>query len=387
RPLANGLGFENAPGAGTACWYGQTYGSLPSSFSTSPACHAVNWSFYATLTTNGVANITIGDPNIESSPDNGNANLLVAQQASLSQAATIQSCSFYVTQASGNLILGIYDASGPNGGAGNLMAQTNGFTPRTGWNKANVTAPVTLPAGSYWLAYLPSDNGLGFEKENATGTACWRPYTYGSLPSSFPGASFVGVGNLDQGDLDTGSGGVLVVPDQPGFTAGLAVAAGKTGDMYLLNRSNLGGYNTQGNNVLAILPIGSCWCGESYFQGWDSTGRVVSSGGNNIMVWKLGVSATPTLVQERVSPQLNSGQDGGFFTTVSSNGTRNAVIWAVGRPVDTNPANVTLYAFDPQAAAHGTTSWLFSAVAGTWPNSNANANVVPVVANGRVYVA
>ena len=30
---------------------------------------------------------------------------------------------------------------------------------------------------------------------------------------------------------------------------------------------------------------------------------------------------------------------------------------------------------------------LFSGVAGTWPNLNGNANLVPVVANGKVYVA
>jgi hypothetical protein len=200
-----------------------------------------------------------------------------------------------------------------------------------------------------------------------------------------------GVKYLDQTDSDTGSGGVLLLPDQPGFKAGLAVAAGKAGQMYLLNRSNLGGYsNNKRNKVLGTYSIGGCWCGESYFQGWDSTGRVVTSGGSNIIVWKVQTSPTPTLIQESVSPTLNNGQDGGFLTSVSSSGTptQNTIIWAVGRPVDSSPANVTLYAFDPLAAANNPTpSWLFSAVAGTWPNTGGNANIVPVVANGHVYVA
>ena len=158
--------------------------------------------------------------------------------------------------------------------------------------------------------------------------------------------------------------------------------------MYLLNRSNLGGYsNSQTNNVLGVFSIGNCWCGQSYFQGWDAAGRVVSSGGNKIIVWKLQISPAPTLLQESVSPPLTSGQDGGFFTTVSGTPTTNVVIWAVGRPVDISPADVTLYAFDPRAASPGSTSWLFSTPAGTWPNSTANANIVPVVANGHVYVA
>jgi hypothetical protein len=52
----------------------------------------------------------------------------------------------------------------------------------------------------------------------------------------------------------------------------------------------------------------------------------------------------------------------------------------VSRPVNTSPANVKLYAFDAQL------NQLFSADAGTWPNTGGNANIVPV-ANGRVYVA
>ena len=203
-----------------------------------------------------------------------------------------------------------------------------------------------------------------------------------------PSDSSFGVTILDQQDADTGSGGVLLFPDQPGFTAGLATAAGKAGEMYLLNRSNLGGYNSNGtNNVLGTYSIGGdCHCGESYFQGWDANGRVVSSGGNNIIVWQVQTSPAPALIQESMSPTLASGQDGGFFTSVSSNGTQNPIIWAVGHPYD-NTANVTLYAFDPLAASRGSSSWLFSAVAGTWPNTQGNANIVPVVANGRVYVA
>src|SRR5215468_9049036 len=95
--------------------------------------------------------ITIGETNVLSTADSGNGNLLAAQNATLSQPATIQSLSFYVTQASGNLVLGIYDASGPNGGPGALKAQTNSFAPVLGWNTANVITPLSLPAGTYWL--------------------------------------------------------------------------------------------------------------------------------------------------------------------------------------------------------------------------------------------
>ena len=62
--------------------------------------------------------VTIGETAVLSSGDNENGNQLQAQSATLAQAATIQSLSFYVTAGGGSLILGIYDATGPNGGPG-----------------------------------------------------------------------------------------------------------------------------------------------------------------------------------------------------------------------------------------------------------------------------
>ncbi len=129
--------------------------------------------------------IKIGDTNVLTEPDNGNGNLLLAQKATLSQPANLLSLSFYVTNAAGSLRLGVYDATGPSGGPGQKIAETNQFTPINGWNTANVTNSVSLPAGTYWLAYLPSDNNLAFLKiTNGTGGRFYS-YTYGPLPQTF----------------------------------------------------------------------------------------------------------------------------------------------------------------------------------------------------------
>ena len=126
--------------------------------------------------------ISIGETNVLSGADSGNANLLAAQNATLSQPVTIESLSFYVTQVSGNLILDLYDASGP----GALKAQTNSFAPVTGWNTANVIAPVSLPAGTYWLAYLPSNSNLVFVKGLTSGISNrYYSYEFGALPAQF----------------------------------------------------------------------------------------------------------------------------------------------------------------------------------------------------------
>jgi hypothetical protein len=190
--------------------------------------------------------------------------------------------------------------------------------------------------------------------------------------------------SLDQGDVDFGSGGVLVLPDQPGSKPHLAVAAGKFGTMFLMNEDHLGGYSTTKNNVLGTYAIGSCWCGESYFvDPNDDAARVVSSGGNRVQVWKLQTSPRPKLTRVAYAA-IPSGQNGGFFTSVSSNGNASPIVWALSRPVS-QQAGIFLYAFNPESA--GRMTRLFKSYAGTWPNQGGNSNLVPVVANGKVYVA
>ncbi|HUO13475.1 MAG TPA: hypothetical protein VMX38_00700 [Verrucomicrobiae bacterium] len=191
--------------------------------------------------------------------------------------------------------------------------------------------------------------------------------------------------NLDENDTDFGSGGVLVLPDQPGSTPHLSVAAGKFGSMYLMNTDNLGGYFTNKNNVLGTYSIGGCWCGQSYFVDADGAARVVSSGGTNVKIWKLSTSPKPALTRVASSGTIQDGQDPGFFTSISSNGSSNAIVWAVSRPISTQKPRIYLYAFNPDSG--GLMTQLFKSFAGAWPNVGGNSNLVPVVANGEVFVA
>jgi hypothetical protein len=205
-----------------------------------------------------------------------------------------------------------------------------------------------------------------------------------------PSGPNYGAPALDTYDGDFGAGGVMLTPPLPGSTYRLAVAAGKAGILYLLDRNNLGGYHAAGpDQVLGKYIIGGCWCGSSYFQGADGVGRLVTSGGANMIVWRINTSSKPRLVLESESVSLNTGQDSGFFTSISSNGTqaKSQVIWAIARPVDKTAAVVRLYAFDPsQVTPDQQNATLFTGAAGVWPNTNANANIVPLVANGKVYV-
>ena len=199
--------------------------------------------------------------------------------------------------------------------------------------------------------------------------------------------------SLDQGDTDFGAGGVLVLPDQPGSIPHMAVAAGKDGNMYFMNEDDLGGFSPTINNVLGTYSIGNCWCGESYYvDPSDGLGRVVSSGGagnpassNTLGIWKVSTTPSASLSKVSSSGVGYSVQAPGFFTSISSNGTAKPIIWALDRPLGgSNP--ISLLAFDPESGATRPTQ-LLSINAGSWPNVNGNANLVPVVANGQVFVA
>jgi len=193
-------------------------------------------------------------------------------------------------------------------------------------------------------------------------------------------------GSLDQSDADFGAGGALVLPDQPGSIPHMTVAAGKDGNLYFMNEDNLGGYSPSKNNVLGTYKIGGCWCGQSYY-GDASGGRVVTSGGNTVRVWKVQTSPSAALNLVKTSAAINSVEDPGFFTTISSNGTSSAVIWALSRPQSAGKYPLFLYAFDPAAGKTATLKRLLRVKAGFWPNPSANSNLVPVVANGQVFVA
>ena len=157
--------------------------------------------------------------------------------------------------------------------------------------------------------------------------------------------------------------------------------------MYFMNADNLGGYSTNTNHVLGTYRIGGCWCGESYYvDPSDGVGRVVASGGRSISVWKIQTSPKAALKRVMSSPGLGGSQNPGFFTTISSNGTASPIIWGLSHPPNTSKAPIYLFAFNPESGGTRMTQ-LFKTKAGAWPNLGGNSNLVPVVANGQVFVA
>jgi outer membrane protein assembly factor BamB len=270
-------------------------------------------------------------------------------------------------------------------------------------NDTQATAPTSFFLSSVWMSGFGLAAGEGNHVLFSTGNsdcnfyvspeACPSSTTYDgvtniqesviSMQQNLAERSGVftpsNVYQMDIADADLGASGVMMLPVQPG-TWYLATIVSKDGRLWLLDQENL-------STSLDMQQLSQgCWCGPSYFHGSDGIGRVISSAGATVQTWQVLTTPSPTLVAEGSGSVQQSEQDPGFFTSVSShNGyLPGAIIWAVARPSGSAP--LTLYAF-AAAGSGGTLKQLYSSPAGQWPNLGGNADTVPVVANGKVYVA
>ncbi len=187
-------------------------------------------------------------------------------------------------------------------------------------------------------------------------------------------------------DQDLGAGGVLVLPDVAGTTPHLAIAGGKTGITYVLNRDALGGYAAGGADgvVYEAKTNGGVYGGPAYFVGADGNPYVVVSGGNDpVKAFRLQLAPSVSLVLASSASAPIGSVEGGTMPVVSSNGTQpgSAIVWALSRPSDTTTP-IVLNAYDGANLAH----LLFQGPAQPWTNATGDAFVTPTVANGKVYV-
>jgi hypothetical protein len=261
----------------------------------------------------------------------------------------------------------------------NATAMDNGFLTSVWMAGFGISADAN---GSIYFATSNSDaSGTSWSATtNLEESVVKMPSTLGSVQGYYtPDDPVWGQKPSDPIDGDLGSGGVMLMPDQPGATPHLATAGGKNSGVLLLNRDNLGGY---GHAQLDQHYLGGCWCSTSYFRDANDTGHVVVSAGTRVTIYTVQTSPTPKLINPIAGPAIQTGQDPGFFTTVSSNGTApgSAVVWALSRPVD-QTGYINLYGFNAATGAE-----LLAIRAGIWPSPEADADLVPTVANGRVFV-
>jgi len=314
--------------------------------------------------------ITIGDTNIETAGDGGNGDLLLAQEAALGQSATIVSLSFYVTSASGSLVLGLYDATGSGGHPGKLLAVTNSFAPVNGWNTANVVTQVSLAAGNYWLAYLPSTDYLDFPKQNNSGSCVYQAQTFSKgMPATFATSTsnctpttwslyatlVPSGGTVVNGVCGSSNGATLSsAPTTNLCSAGTASAVTGTGPWNWTCAGSGGGTTANCSAQLqssGVAPtITTQPQSQSVTLGAMATFTVVATGTAPLSYqWsKNGTAISNATSSSYTTPATLSTDNGATFTVTVSNSvgsqTSNAAILTVNVPpsITTQPQNQTV---------------------------------------------
>ncbi len=197
---------------------------------------------------------------------------------------------------------------------------------------------------------------------------------------------------LDKSDSDFASGGVTGLPSEYFGTPSLphlAVADGKQGYLYLLNRDSLGGVS-QGlggsDNVIQRLgPRGGVWSRPGV---WPGEGGYVyiptssgSSAGGNLDVYKYGVSGSGTPSLSLAGSSEDPFGWGSGAPVITSDGTTpgTALVWIVWEANRTG-ADAQLRAYDPVPVG-GHPVLRYESPIGTGSNYS-----TPGVGAGRLYV-
>ncbi|MGA7871468.1 MAG: hypothetical protein WCA22_11260 [Candidatus Binatus sp.] len=180
------------------------------------------------------------------------------------------------------------------------------------------------------------------------------------------------------GDTDLGSGGAMVLPDMTdstGTTRHLAVGAGKDTNIYLVDRDNMGKFNSNNNTnayqVLAGALDNGEWAMPAYFNG------TLYYGGVSEPLQAFAFSQARLVA----TPSSSSSETYGYPGTspsISANGTSNAIVWAV----QANGSAGVLHAYDATNLA----TELYNSSTVPADSFTDNKFITPTIANGKVYV-
>ena len=134
--------------------------------------------------------------------------------------------------------------------------------------------------------------------------------------------------NLDANDRDVGSGGVLLLPDQSGAQhPHLLVQGGKEGTIDLIDRDNMGHFNSGNDNqIVQTLPFltGGIFGNPSF---WNNT-LYLGGSADHLKAFAYNpqtqrLSTTPT------SQSASTFNFPGEPAVISSNGTSNGIVWII----------------------------------------------------------
>jgi len=182
----------------------------------------------------------------------------------------------------------------------------------------------------------------------------------------------------DGRDADFGSAGPLLLPDlvdASNTTRHLAVGAGKDGNLYVVNRDNMGQFNSSKNNIYQQFQLSS---GENHSSPVFFNNTVyICPESNTLKAFPVSKALLAT------SPSTQSAHvfgSNGAVPSISANGIAGGIVWALdwgaGILFTYDASDLTKELYDSNQAAANRDH--FSPVGGHF--------MAPMVANGRVYI-
>lgn len=192
-------------------------------------------------------------------------------------------------------------------------------------------------------------------------------------------------------DADLGSGGNVLLPGSSSFPHEL-LGGGKDGNVFVINRDSMGGYNNTSNNVLQTVHTGTSefdnifstpvyWNGMIYIHGNDDVLRAFS--------WNAGATGGQQLSSSPVATGNAYFGQHGATPSLSANGNNNGILWDIDNSSynSTDPTTsgaAVLHAYDAGNIANELYN---SADSGSRDQAGqALKFTVPTIANGKVFV-
>jgi hypothetical protein len=177
-------------------------------------------------------------------------------------------------------------------------------------------------------------------------------------------------------DMDLGSAGPVLLPDQPGPHRHLLLQPSKDKRIFVLDRDSLGKFHANTDAVVQTQPVKgggygamAYWNGQAYYVGEDDALReyAVTNG-------------------ELKPGDVSSMKfDGGATPSLSANGNKDAIVWVASKKEGRGRIRqAVLYGFD--AAKIGQPIYSSETNDARDGAGMAARFVIPVVVDGRVYL-
>jgi len=188
---------------------------------------------------------------------------------------------------------------------------------------------------------------------------------------------------LSDHDVDFGSGGAVIMPDNPSQYPHEVIGGGKDGRIFVMNRDNMGGFGMT-NNVIQTVQTGTqqndnifstptLWNNTVYYHCVEDVVKAYSWDPNT------GLLSTAPISQSNI---VYGGH--GANTSISSNGTNDAILWDIDTTNAPTGGAAILHAYN---AVNLSQELYNTTQAGSRDTAGPAVKfTVPTVADGHVFI-